>query len=174
MDINKYILILSLIIATALSNILLSNIPNFSPVASVALFSGFYLSNKKLAILIPVACMLISDYFIGFHSLMWAVYLSFAFTVVMGIKMKTSSSKKVIINSVLSSLIFFFITNSAVWLTGNFYSSDLSGLGLCLTMGIPFFKYTLLSSIVFSTILFGGFQILNQLINKYLTFSKKS
>ena len=174
MDINKYILILSLIIATALSNILLSNIPNFSPVASVALFSGFYLSNKKLAILIPVACMLISDYFIGFHSLMWAVYLSFAFTVVMGIKMKTSSSKKVIINSLLSSLIFFFITNSAVWLTGNFYSSDLSGLGLCLTMGIPFFKYTLLSSIVFSTILFGGFQILNQLINKYLTFSKKS
>ena len=174
MDINKYILILSLIIATALSNILLSNIPNFSPVASVALFSGFYLSNKKLAILIPVACMLISDYFIGFHSLMWAVYLSFAFTVVMGIKMKTSSSKKVIINSVLSSLIFFFITNSAVWLTGNFYSSDLSGLGLCLTMGIPFFKYTLLSSTVFSTILFGGFQILNQLINKYLTFSKKS
>ena len=174
MDINKYILILSLIIATALSNILLANIPNFSPVASVALFSGFYLSNKKLAILIPVACMLISDYFIGFHSLMWAVYLSFAFTVVMGIKMKTSSSKKVIINSVLSSLIFFLITNSAVWLTGNFYSSDLSGLGLCLTMGIPFFKYTLLSSIVFSTILFGGFQILNQLINKYLTFSKKS
>lgn len=174
MDINKYILILSLIIATALSNILLSNIPNFSPVASVALFSGFYLSNKKLALLIPVACMLISDYFIGFHSLMWAVYLSFAFTVVMGIKMKTSSSKKVIINSLLSSLIFFFITNSAVWLTGNFYSSDLSGLGLCLTMGIPFFKYTLLSSIVFSTILFGGFQILNQLINKYLTFSKKS
>ena len=174
MDINKYILILSLIIATALSNVLLSNIPNFSPVASVALFSGFYLSNKKLALLIPVACMLISDYFIGFHSLMWAVYLSFAFTVVMGIKMKTSSSKKVIINSVLSSLIFFFITNSAVWLTGNFYSSDLSGLGLCLTMGIPFFKYTLLSSIVFSTILFGGFQILNQLINKYLTFSKKS
>ena len=174
MDINKYILILSLIIATALSNILLSNIPNFSPVASVALFSGFYLSNKKLALLIPVACMLISDYFIGFHSLMWAVYLSFAFTVVMGIKMKTSSSKKVIINSVLSSLIFFFITNSAVWLTGNFYSSDLSGLGLCLTMGIPFFKYTLLSSTVFSTILFGGFQILNHLINKYLTFSKKS
>tara|TARA_B110000046_G_C12893471_1_gene355398 strand:- start:258 stop:782 length:525 start_codon:yes stop_codon:yes gene_type:complete len=174
LDINKYILILSLIIATALSNILLSNIPNFSPVASVALFSGFYLSNKKLALLIPVACMLISDYFIGFHSLMWAVYLSFALTVVMGIKMNTSSSKKVIINSVLSSLIFFLITNSAVWLTGNFYSSDLSGLGLCLTMGIPFFKYTLLSSIVFSTILFGGFQILDQLINKYLIFSKKS
>lgn len=171
---NKYILIISLIIVTALSNILLSNIPNFSPIASVALFSGFYLSNKKLAILIPIACMLVSDYFIGFHSLMWAVYLSFALAVVMGILMKSANSKNVIINSILSSLVFFLITNSAVWLTGNFYSNDLSGLGLCLSMGIPFFKYTLLSSIVFSTILFGGFEILNQLVNKYLIFSKNS
>ena len=171
---NKYILILSLVIVAAFSNILLTNIPNFSPIASVALFSGFYLSDKKLALLIPITCMFISDYFIGFHSLMWAVYLSFALTVVMGIKMKTSSSKSVIINSVLSSLVFFLITNFAVWSTGGFYSSDLSGLGLCLSMGIPFFKYTLLSSIVFSAVLFGGFQILNQLINKFLIFSKKS
>ena len=170
---NKYILILSLIIVAALSNILLTNIPNFSPIASVALFSGFYLSNKKLALFIPIACMLVSDYFIGFHSLMWAVYLSFAITVFMGIKMRTSSSENVIINSVLSSIVFFLITNLAVWLTGNFYSSDLGGLVLCLSMGIPFFKYTLLSGIVFSTVLFGGFQILNQLINKYLIFSKK-
>ena len=171
---NKYILILSLIIVTALSNILLTNIPNFSPIASVALFSGFYLSNKKLALLIPIACILVSDYFIGFHSLMWAVYISFALTVIMGIKMKTSSGKNVIINSVLSSLVFFLITNSAVWMMGGFYTSDLSGLALCLSMGIPFYKYTLLSSLIFSTALFGGFQILNQLINKYLIFSKKS
>ena len=171
---NKYILIFSLIIVTALSNILLTNIPNFSPIASVALFSGFYLSNKKLALLIPIVCILVSDYFVGFHSLMWAVYLSFALTVIMGIKMKTSSSKNVIINSVLSSLVFFLITNSAVWMMGGFYSSDLSGLALCLSMGIPFYKYTLLSSIIFSALLFGGFQILNQLINKYLIFSKKS
>jgi hypothetical protein len=54
---------------------------------------------------------------------------------------------------------------------GGFYTSDLSGLALCLSMGIPFFKYTLLSSIVFSTVLFGGFQILNQLINKNLISS---
>lgn len=171
---NKYILIFSLIVVAAFSNILLTNIPNFSPIASVALFSGFYLSNKKLALLIPIACMLISDYFVGFHSLMWAVYLSFALTVVMGMKMKTSSSKNVIINSVISSLVFFFITNSAVWLIGDFYASNLSGLGVCLSMGIPFLKYTLLSSLVFSSVLFGGFQILNNLINKYLVFSKKS
>ena len=171
---NKYILILILIIVTALSNILLTNIPNFSPIASVALFSGFYLSNKKIAILVPIACMLISDYFVGFHPLMWAVYISFTLIVLMGIKMKTSSVENVIINSVLSSVVFFLVTNSAVWLMGGFYTSDLSGLTLCLSLGIPFFKYTLISCIVFSAVLFGGFQILNLLINKYLIFSKKS
>ena len=43
---NKYILH-RLIVITALSNIFLSNIPNFSPIASLALFSGFYFSNKN-------------------------------------------------------------------------------------------------------------------------------
>ena len=171
---NKYIPITVLIVLTALSNIFLSNIPNFSPIASVALFSGFYFSNKKLAIIIPISCMLISDFIIGFHSLMWAVYLSFSIIVLLGFFMKKASPKKVILNSIWSSILFFIITNFAVWAAGSFYSKDISGLTLCFTMGLPFFKYTLLSSIIFSTILFGGFEIINHLSAKYLTESEKS
>ncbi len=44
---NQFIFVSILIIATATSNIIFANIPNFSPIASVALFSGFYFSNKK-------------------------------------------------------------------------------------------------------------------------------
>ena len=171
---NKYILISVLIVITALSNIFLSNIPNFSPIAAVALFSGFYFSNKKLALVIPISCMLISDLIIGFHSLLWAVYLSFSLIVVLGFFMKTTSPKKVMLNSIWSSILFFLITNFAVWATGTYYSKDLSGLTLCFTMGLPFFKYTLLSSIIFSTVLFGGFEIINQLTAKYLPVSEKS
>ena len=171
---NKYILLTVLIVITALSNIFLSNIPNFSPIASIALFSGFYFSNKKLALIIPISCMLISDFIIGFHSLMWAVYLSFSLIVVLGFFMNTASPKKVILNSIWSSILFFLITNFAVWATGIFYSKDISGLTLCFTMGLPFFKYTLLSSIIFSTILFGGFEIINQLTAKYHSVSEKS
>ena len=100
MDRNKYILVFLLIVVTSFSNVFLANIPNFSPIASVALFSGFYLSNKKVAIIIPIACMLISDYFIGFHSLMWAVYLSFSAIVMLGFFMKKANSKLIVLNSI--------------------------------------------------------------------------
>ncbi len=169
---NKYILLTFLIVLVALSNIFLSNIPNFSPIASLALFSGFYFSNKKLALIIPISCMLISDFFIGFHSLMWAVYLSFSLTVILGFFMRNASPKNVILNSIWSSILFFLITNFAVWIEGSFYSFDISGLTLCFTMGLPFFKNTLLSSIIFSTILFGGFEVINQLTAKYFAISE--
>ena len=174
MDNNKYILVFLLIVVTSFSNVLLSNIPNFSPVASVALFSGFYLSNKKIALLVPIICMLISDYFIGFHSLMWAVYLSFSVTVVIGFLMKKANGKLIFLNSIFSAVLFFIITNFAVWASGSFYSKDFTGLLTCFSMGIPFLKNTLLSAVIFSSILFGGYEFFNQLVNKYLKVSKRT
>jgi hypothetical protein len=171
---NQLILLPIFIVVTAFSNMFLSNIPNFSPIASVALFSGFYFSNKKIALLIPVACMLISDYFLGFHNLMWAVYLSFSLIVVMGFYMKSSKPTSILFNSITSAVLFFLVTNCAVWAVGSYYTKDLSGLMLCLTMGLPFFKYTLLSSVIFSTILFAGFELFTQLSNKFSTVSGKS
>jgi len=173
-DNNKYILVFLLIVVTSFSNVLLSNIPNFSPVASVALFSGFYLSNKKIALLVPIICMLISDYFIGFHSLMWAVYLSFSVTVVIGFLMKKANGKLIFLNSIFSAVLFFIITNFAVWALGSFYSKDFTGLLTCFSMGIPFLKNTLLSAVIFSSILFGGYEFFNQLVNKYLKVSKRT
>ena len=174
MDNNKYVLVFLLIVVTSFSNVLLSNIPNFSPVASVALFSGFYLSNKKIALLVPIICMLISDYFIGFHSLMWAVYLSFSVTVVIGFLMKKANGKLIFLNSIFSAVLFFIITNFAVWASGSFYSKDFTGLLTCFSMGIPFLKNTLLSAVIFSSILFGGYEFFNQLVNKYLKVSKRT
>ena len=171
---NQFIFVSILIITTAFSNIILADIPNFSPIASVALFSGFYFSNKKIALIIPVACMFISDYFIGFLSYMWAVYLSFVLIAILGIYMKKAQPKNIILNALLSSILFFLITNSAVWISGSYYTKDLPGLALCLTMGVPFFKYTLLSSAVFSTILFGGLEIVNKMSSKFFSITKES
>ena len=174
MKLNQFIFVSILIIVTALSNIILADIPNFSPIASVALFSGFYFSNKKIALIIPVACMLVSDYFIGFHSYMWAVYLSFVFIAIIGVSMKKAQPINILLNTLISSALFFFITNTAVWISGSYYTKDLSGLAMCLTMGIPFFKYTLLSSTIFSTVLFGGLEIINKSISKFFSISNES
>ena len=107
MKLNQFIFVSILIIVTALSNIILADIPNFSPIASVALFSGFYFSNKKIALIIPVACMLVSDYFIGFHSYMWAVYLSFVLVAIIGVSMKKNQPINILLNTLISSALFF-------------------------------------------------------------------
>ena len=114
--------------------------------------------------------MLISDFFIGFHSLMWAVYLSFSLTVFLGIYMKNNNFIKIIKNSIFSAFIFFLITNFSVWIAGDFYAKNFDGLILCYIMGIPFFKYTLLSSLIFSLSLFGFVKISEKLLIKLIKY----
>jgi hypothetical protein len=56
-----------------------------------------------------------------------------------------------------SSLLFFIITNFAVWASGALYPRTAIGLLACFVAAIPFFQNTLLGDAVYSVILFGGF-----------------
>ena len=132
--------------------------PNFSPIMAVALFSGVVFSNRKLAMLIPISALFISDLFIGLHPTMLSVYLSFAVIVLLGMRMKEVTVKNVLGNSLLGAVIFFAITNFAVWAAG-WYGYTFAGLATCFEMAIPFFRTTLASSILYSALLFGGFYL---------------
>ncbi len=115
------------------------------------------MKNRKLAFIIPISAIIISDIFIGFHSMIWAVYLSFFLVVVLGISMKKLNVGNVLGLSILGSILFFLITNFAVWAQGSFYPSSFSGLIECYYMGIPFFKNTLIGDICFNAVLFSSF-----------------
>jgi hypothetical protein len=141
---------------------------NFTPIMAVALFSGAMFSNRKLALLVPFLALFISDLFIGLHSTMIAVYVSFAAIVFLGMKMKAVSFKNVLGNSILGAVIFFFVTNFGVWLAG-WYGHTLAGLATCFELAIPFFRNTLASSVLYSGLLFGGFY----LAEKFAFESKK-
>ena len=132
--------------------------PNFSPIMAVALFCGVLFANRKGAVLIPIAiaAMFISDLFLGLHSTMIAVYLSFGIIVFLGMRMKEVSVKTVLGNSLLGAIIFFVLTNFAVWVAG-WYGHTFAGLILCYEMAIPFFRATVASSLLYSGLLFGGF-----------------
>ncbi len=67
--------------------------PNFAPVAAMALFGGAYFSKRWVAFLVPLMAMLFADLILGFHSAMWAVYLSFV--LIVGIGMLMIKQKKV-------------------------------------------------------------------------------
>src|SRR3989338_10485903 len=84
--------------------------PNFAPIGGLALFSGFHFKNK-IALLIPILAMLISDVFLGFHNTIIYVYLSFLLTVLVGRLIKNNRWQSLVLASLFSSVLFFAVTN---------------------------------------------------------------
>ena len=161
---NKKILFITLFITVAALMRLIPHPPNFVPITAIAIFAGVKLNNIKIAYAIPISIMLISDLFIGFYSISLFVYLAFILIITYSSFIKKYSIK----NIILSSVIFFIITNFGVWLMGG-YPKNIEGLILCYTMAIPFFTNSLMADLFFSAILYYGFEKIER---KYLIFNK--
>ncbi len=152
---TKFFFLTGLILAAVFSR-LIPHPPNFAPIAAIALFGGAYFDNKKLAFIVPFIALLISDLVIGFYEGMWAIYLSFALVVGIGFMLRNRvNTGRVAIAAVSSSVLFFVVTNFAVWVSGFLYPMNFSGLVTCYTAAIPFFHNTLIGDLVYSGALFG-------------------
>ncbi|MGB4655881.1 MAG: DUF6580 family putative transport protein [Bacteroidales bacterium] len=150
-------------------------LPNFTPIAAIALFGGTYFNRKVLAFVIPFATLLISDLIIGLYDpfVMLAVYISFALIVGLGLLMqKRVKVVNIIIASLIGSIIFFLVTNFAVWASGvmPIYANNFAGLMQCYAAGLPFFKYSILGDLTYNAVLFGGLYLL---VNNVKVFSKQ-
>jgi len=142
---------------------LLPHPPNFAPIAAMALFGGAYFNKKWAAFLVPLAAMFITDLILGFHEIMWAVYLSFGLIVVLGMMMiKEKKIGNIFFASVISSVSFFIITNFGTWLSTPLYQKTGAGLAACYTAAIPFFHQTLLSDLFFVGVMFGVYHLAKQ------------
>ena len=131
------------------------SIPNFSPFLAVALFSGMMFKNKTFAFALPFAVQLFNDLVLfEWHGSAWAVYLGLAAIVMLGRISNSNSYLSSIIGMLSGAISFFLITNFAVWTEGTLYPMSFSGLLHSYTMAIPFFKSTLLSSMVFASLFF--------------------
>ena len=139
---NRNIVIISLIFLAVITR-LLPHPPNFTPITGIALFAVNRFSDKKLAFSLPLLCMIVTDFFIGFHLIVPFVYLS-----IIGISCVGYFSKKISNFTILkSSLLFFIISNFGVWLVG--YPNSFAGFLACYTMALPFFVNTILGDFFF-------------------------
>jgi len=132
---------------------------NFTAVGAMALFSGFYLQ-KKWSFVLVIAAMLISDFFIGFYNpwIMLSVYGSFATIAILGWFFRNKARGINVLGlSLFSSTLFYLITNFVVWLAGNMYPKNISGLLWCYYMAIPFYRNMILGDLFYVIILFGGY-----------------
>ena len=153
----RLIFIVSAIVIAAIYR-LIPHIPNFTPIAAMALFGGASIQRKALAFIIPMTAMFCSDLLIGFHSTILAVYLCFAISVGIGMLIsKKMNAVSIITASVASSIIFFVITNAAVWFTGMVgYPMNFAGLVSCYAAALPFFRTEIMGTLVFNTVFFGS------------------
>jgi hypothetical protein len=143
---------------------------NFTPVGAVALFAGCYLRDRRLAYLVPMSAMVLSDAVLGFHSLIPVTYACFMLCVFLGQSLRTRlSGARLLQFALLNSAVFFVITNLAVWAEGTLYARTGAGLLQCFTMAIPFFKNDLLGTLMYSALLFGGFQWVQQTAAKRIS-----
>lgn len=158
----------AIILATALFR-LLPHWPNMTPIAAIALFGAAFFERKWLGLAVPLLAMLLSDALIGFHGSMGAVYFSFGLTWLIGLYLlRRPSAGRVALASVTSSVLFFLITNFAVWYGSTFYPQTTAGLMSCYVAGMAFYDGTsfflngIFGDLFFSGLLFGGYYLLQQ------------
>lgn len=157
------------LIAIAAALRVLPHLPNFTPVAGLALVGGAYFARPilpvvwagswarlGLAILVPLAALFVSDLALGFHSQAPSVYASFILVAVLGFwTLEKRSAGRIAGVSVASSLIFFLITNLTVWAEGLLYPRSLQGLVDCYVLALPFLRNSLAGDLFYSAVLFG-------------------
>ncbi len=130
---------------------------NFSPLVGIALFSGVYL-NKKHAYLIPLAIYVLSDIIIGLHSAIFFTWGSILLIYYLGSKLKRHKTiENIGLYTLISSILFFIITNLGVWLLG-WYTYTLEGLIKCFILAIPFFRTSLLANFIYVGLLFSTYE----------------
>ena len=135
---------------------------NFAPIGAIALFGALYLP-RRLAIVLPLLAVFVSDLVIGFYSLplMAAVYGSFVLTALIGPTIRRRRSfGAVVLATLAGSALFFLVTNAAVWGFGTLYPHTGAGLGQSYIMALPFFRNSLLGDFFYTGILVGGLEAL--------------
>jgi hypothetical protein len=165
----KSIFIPILLITLGIITRFLPHPANFAPIGAIALFGALYLP-KKYALVIPLLAMFISDIFIGFYSwqIMLSVYICFGLSGIMGLIIRNHKNLFSVLSvTLLSSVLFFLITNAAVWVFGTMYAHNFSGLIQSYLMAIPFFRNSLLGDLFYAGVLVGGYEAIQYFIKKY-------
>lgn len=155
---NKKILTIFGLIGVGVAGRLLPHLPNATPITAITLAAHKHVG-RTWSLVIPMAAMILSDMVIGFYDwkIMISVYVSFILIAVLSRSVRKSSGPLTILAiAVAASVLFFLVTNSAVWFFSPWYEKSISGLFYCYMLGAPFLRNMLLGDIVYTTVLLGA------------------
>ena len=174
---STYIVLALLILVASLYRVWDGRPWGFAPQIAMALFAGAMIKNKKLAFILPVASMFLSDALYqalymnglsqipGFYQGQVVNYILFASLTFFGFWMRRVNWMKIAAASIIAPTAYFITSNFAVWLGGGgwYHPHTFSGLMMTFSDGIPFYRGSVEATVVFSVILFGGYSLINRL-----------
>lgn len=159
---NKKYLAPALLIALGIACRFLPHTPNFVPIGAIAIFGALYLP-KRWAIVLPISALFLSDIFIGFYSwqIMASVYFGFILMGSIGLLVRKNKKFSTVVGgTLLGSILFFLLTNFAVWAFGTMYMHNLAGLMQSYYMALPFFRNSLAGDLFYVGVLVGGYEMI--------------
>jgi hypothetical protein len=140
------------------------NLSGFTCVIAIALFAGLTINDKKTAFLIPLLALFISDILIqGLYALNMFPYAGFykgqiinygliILLTITGILFRNYRTAGIFASAIVGPTLFFLVSNFIVWKTqaGTIgYNKDISGLWQSYTLGLPFYRNSLVSTVIF-------------------------
>jgi hypothetical protein len=147
---------------------------NFSPVGAMALFGGTYFKSRAKSYLFPLLILLVSDFILslmlsrhyenGFlYSGWYWVYAAFA-GMVLAARLIINSVRfgMVLIAIFTVTFIHWIVSDMGVWLQGTSYAKTAAGFWTCLAAAIPFERNFLAGTLLYSGIMFIGFEWLQR------------
>ena len=123
--------------------------PNFTSLLALSFYIPAVFGLRYIPVV--VLALFFTDLIIGFHSTMLFTSGSI---ILIGLISKYFNKSIIfrIFGALVGAVIFFSLSNFGVWLGGS-YGYGLSGFLTCYILAIPFFGYSVLSTLVFSVII---------------------
>lgn len=175
---NAVVLLIIIIIATirVLNNFgtEITVLANYSPLAAMALFGSAYFKGNAKPLLFPLMAIFISDIILfstvykdygnGFLYDGWFWVYGAFLLIAISVKLiiKKVNVQNVALAIVTAVLIHWIVTDLGVWIGSKTYPQTWSGFMLCLNAAIPFELRLLLATVVYSTIMFGVFEVMRR------------
>jgi len=148
----------------------------FSPVIAIALFAGYIIKRKNISFLLPLSALFISDGVIqllysldlfpyaGFYSGQWKNYLILLAATLIGWGMRGRTFSSLLTGAIAAPTVFFLISNFSVWMSNveSVFARSFSGLMTCYEAGLPFYRNSLIATLLFLPVILFGYNYLTK------------
>lgn len=141
--------------------------PNFTAMIAVTFAGGMLFDKKATSLLFPLLIVFVSDFVLNntiysqggitwiTSGALW-IYGSYILIALLGsISAHNSKLKSLLVGGLVSSVLFYLLTNLGVWRSGILYSPDITGLWTSYTAGLPFLMNQVLATAGYAVIIYG-------------------